>query len=207
MRIAETFASIQGEGDLSGVPMFFVRAAGCSVATCPLHPATTGLCDTDWSFREERSTETLATEALDSGLHWVCITGGEPTDQMGDIVELAARCHKNNQQVMLQTSGVRAVPDCWDWLVVSPKQHHLEMRQRSGHELKLVWGWQPWAIDFAHLSAIFEQTHFLRYFIQPLCRQDGSANLSEVAAVVQRCGKIGLPWRLGVQQHKLWGGQ
>lgn len=207
MRLAETFTSIQGEGDLSGVPMFFVRTAGCSVASCPLHPATAGTCDTDWSFRLDASPERLAADAKASGLHWVCITGGEPTDQMAEIAELAARCHQNNQRVMLQTSGVRAVPDCWDWLVVSPKMHHLEMQQRRGHELKLVWAGQPWALDYAHLHAISTQTQFLRYFLQPLANHDGTSNLSEVAEVVQRCGTAGMPWRLGVQQHKLWGGR
>lgn len=207
MRIAETFTSIQGEGDLAGVPMFFVRTSGCSVSSCMLHPVWSGLCDTDWSFRLDRSPEQLASDAAESGLHWVCITGGEPTDQMSEIVELAARCHQNNQRVMLQTSGVRHVPDCWDWLVVSPKCHHLEMPQRTGHELKLVWAGQSWAQDFSQLFAIAKQTHFLRYFLQPLAHPDGSTNIAEVASVVQRCGEIGMPWRLGVQQHKLWGGR
>lgn len=207
MKIAETFTSIQGEGELSGVPMFFIRTSGCSVASCPLHPAASGACDTDWSFRLESSPEKLAEDAKISGLHWVCITGGEPTDQMAEIVELASRCHQNNQRVMLQTSGVRHVPDCWDWLVVSPKMHHLEMRQQSGHELKLVFAGQPWASDYAQLYAISKQTQFLRYFLQPLARADGTNNLAEVAEVVQRCGAAGMPWRLGVQQHKLWGGK
>lgn len=104
---------------------------------------------------------------------------------------------------MLQTSGVRVVPDCWDWLVVSPKEHFLKIPQRTGHELKLIWNGE----DFGYLRALATQTTFLRYVLQPLCQDDGTTNLEQVAKVVIRCGETGLPYRLGVQQHKLWGGE
>lgn len=59
VRIAETFTSIQGEGSELGTPMHFVRLAGCSVSSCPLHPASSNLCDTNWSFRREATAEEL----------------------------------------------------------------------------------------------------------------------------------------------------
>lgn len=203
MRIANTFCSLQGEGDLSGVPMFFVRTSGCSVSHCPLHPFTGGVCDTDWSYKASVEVDELSRLAKDSGMHWVCITGGEPTDQLKSIVDLAAECHKNNQRVMLQTSGVREVPDCWDWLVVSPKNHFLLNQQKSGHELKFVWKGE----DFGYLDAMASQTRFLRYFLQPLWNKDGTTNIDKVADVVLKCGQRGMPYRLGIQQHKIWGGE
>lgn len=203
MRLASVFTSLQGEGDLTGVPMYFVRTAGCSVSHCPLHPSTSGLCDTDWKLKFSAEVDEIARLAKESGTHWVCITGGEPTDQMKSIVDLAAECHKNNQRVMLQTSGVREVPDCWDWLVVSPKNHFLLNNQQSGHELKFIWNGE----DIGYLRAMASQTKFLRYFLQPLCLSDGTTNISMVADVVLECGRLGLPYRLGIQQHKIWGGE
>lgn len=203
LRIAKQFYSLQGEGDLSGVPMWFVRTAGCSAAQCPLHPSKSGLCDTDWKFRETISVEEIARQAKQSGAHWVCVTGGEPTDQLPAITELAARVHQNNQRIMLQTSGIREVPDCWDWLVVSPKVHFTKLAQTSGHELKAIWSGE----DYGHLRAMATQTQFLRYYLQPLCQPDGSTNVADVARVVMRCGEIGIPFRLGIQQHKLWSGE
>jgi len=202
VRIAKQFYSLQGEGELSGVPMYFIRTSGCSVAHCPLHPATSGLCDTDWSAKDSVDVANLAANAKSSGASWVCVTGGEPTDQMAAITELAAIVHQNGQRTMIQTSGVRELPDCWDWIVVSPKQHFLEMAQRHGHELKLIWDGQ----DFGYLRALATQTRFLRYYLQPLCQADGTTNLKDVAEVVLQCGRVGIPFRLGVQQHKLWGG-
>lgn len=203
LRIAKQFYSLQGEGELSGVPMYFVRLSGCSVSGCPLHPGTGGACDTDWSYRDSVATSEVAELAFSSKTHWVCITGGEPTDQMEGITDLAARIHQNGQRTMIQTSGVRLLPDCWDWIVVSPKAHFLQVPQMSGHEMKLVWNGQ----DFGYLRALATQSHFLRYYLQPLCELDGTTNIRAVAEVVKACGTIGLPWRLGVQQHKLWGGE
>lgn len=181
--------------------MFFVRLSGCSVIQCPLHPATSSLCDTNWSFTNDVDVDLLAEESQKTGLRWVCITGGEPTDQLEEVLKLVSACHRIGQRVMLQTSGVKRVPDCFDWLVVSPKEHFLQLKQRSGHELKLVWSGQ----DFAYLKAMSVQTHFLQYFLQPLCNHDLATNLEDVILVVQNCGRLGMPYRLGLQQHKAWG--
>jgi len=201
LRIAKTFTSIQGEGALTGTPMFFVRLSGCSVVQCPLHPATSSLCDTNWAFSHETDVDELSEQSMETGLTWICITGGEPTDQLGEVLKLVSACNRNGQKVMLQTSGVKSVPDVFDWVVVSPKEHFLQLKQRRGHELKLVWNGQ----DFAHLKAMSIQTHFLHYFLQPLFNHDSTTNLEDVIRVVQGCGRLGMPYRLSCQQHKTWG--
>jgi alanyl-tRNA synthetase len=82
MKISETFHSIQGEGHLTGKPMFFIRAQGCSVK-CPIRE----VCDQPESlvFRggTEHAPATLAEMALAAlgPRGWVSITGGEPLDQ------------------------------------------------------------------------------------------------------------------------------
>ena len=64
------FRTIQGEGVLLGVPMVFVRLAGCSVG-CPE-------CDTDYSIAERATVEEIARRAIDAdpSLAWAWITGG-----------------------------------------------------------------------------------------------------------------------------------
>jgi organic radical activating enzyme len=62
------FRTIQGEGALLGLPMVFVRLAGCP------------LCDTDYRFAERVSEEVIALRvlALRKPVDWgVWITGGE----------------------------------------------------------------------------------------------------------------------------------
>lgn len=210
IKIAEQFYSLQGEGALSGIPMYFVRVAGCHVHDCPLHPAKGGsayLCDTDWMEKDRSlrpSVDDITAASLASGAKWLCITGGEPVHQLDDVVQLAAMARQNGQQVMIQTSGFGEIPEsAFDWIVVSPKMHLVKMKQTRGHELKFVWNGE----DFGYLRAMSTQTQFLTYYLQPLCQRDGSTNIAQVSDVVLKCGKIGIPFRLGVQQHKLWGGQ
>lgn len=74
LRIAETFTSFQGEGKLTGVPSFFVRISGCNLRCT--------WCDTpyaSWSPEgPNRTVEDLISEADDSGVRHVVVTGGEP---------------------------------------------------------------------------------------------------------------------------------
>lgn len=195
-RIAERFVSVQGEGSEAGVPMFFVRLAGCSVSQCPLHPARSGLCDTDWKYTETLSCESLVSE-IPRGIHWLCITGGEPTDQIVAVNELSRLAHQRDMRVMLQTSGAREVSGVFDWLVVSPKMPPLDIRQASGHELKLVYSGQ----DREILRMYIDSTKFHRYYLMPLWK-DGTSNAEEVAKLVIELTKDGLPWRATLQSHK-----
>lgn len=72
--VAETFTSIQGEGKLTGVPSFFIRASGCNLRCV--------WCDTPYaSWAPEggpRSIDELVAEAVSSGVRHVVLTGGEP---------------------------------------------------------------------------------------------------------------------------------
>jgi 7-carboxy-7-deazaguanine synthase len=199
VRLAETFYSIQGEGSEQGTPMYFVRLSGCAVAECVLHPANRGLCDTDWSFAKQRTCEEVVAEIPES-VHWLCLTGGEPMEQRAATEELTRLAHRRNMRVMLQTSGKYEVPDIFDWLVVSPKQRVMDLVQRSGHELKLVYTGQ----DYAQLRAWHDMTKFHRYYLMPL--HDGTnSNAKEVSDVAMKCCEIGQPWRMTLQSHKYIG--
>jgi len=204
LKVAEEFVSIQGEGYLTGVPMYFIRLAGCSVA-CPIKK----YCDTDYSFKYEVTAKELYGRALvwfdevscDSyALDWVCITGGEPLDQ--DISELVALLRAFGKKVMIQTSGMRDISFDVDWLVVSPKSDRWQdLKIQKGHELKLVYRNQT-----PHLMAeMYHWTKFHSYFLQPYEKKTNYNTQETVDMVLHMCNKLGQSWRLTTQLHKSLG--
>ncbi len=114
--IAETFASIQGEGALAGVPSWFCRFSGCNLRCT--------WCDTPYaSWNPEgtrRSVDDLVAEARGSGLRHAVITGGEPMlfDALGP---LCGRLRSAGMHVTIETAGTvdRDVP--FDLMSISPK--------------------------------------------------------------------------------------
>jgi 7-carboxy-7-deazaguanine synthase len=116
MFIAETFASIQGEGMLAGVPSFFIRTSGCNLRCA--------WCDTpytSWAPEGERvAVEELVARVRRSGLRHVVITGGEPLLQR-EIGALTAALAMGGHHLTIETAGTvdRAV-SC-DLLSLSPK--------------------------------------------------------------------------------------
>src|SRR5262249_45697515 len=97
-------------------------------------------------------------------------------------------------RIAIETNGTLPVLDTIDWICVSPKAGS-ELKQRSGHELKLVF---PQAgIDPAgYLDLAFEQR-----FLQPM---DGLEQQENTVAAIAYC-KANPAWRLSVQTHKLLG--
>lgn len=116
LRIAETFASVQGEGKLTGVPSFFIRTSGCNLRCT--------WCDTPYaSWNPEgprRSIPDLLAEVDRSGLRHVVLTGGEPM-LFAPITPLAQGLHARGIHITIETAGTlfRDLP-C-DLLSLSPK--------------------------------------------------------------------------------------
>lgn len=98
LRITETFASLQGEGDATGWPTFFIRLTGC--------PLRCRYCDTTYAFQggEWREVSALVAAATAAGLRHVCVTGGEPLAQPDCLSLLTALCDAGFE-VSLETSG------------------------------------------------------------------------------------------------------
>jgi len=109
--IAETFYSIQGEGEWSGTPMFFIRLSGCNLG-CKY-------CDTDYNHVSTMNEDTLVALALRHPARKVMITGGEPLLQPTQplVVALRAAGFKTH----LETNGTQMTHFDWDWIAVSPK--------------------------------------------------------------------------------------
>ena len=98
LRITETFSSLQGEGDASGWPTFFIRLTGC--------PLRCHYCDTSYAFQggEWCTISALVAEARAAGLRHVCVTGGEPLAQK-DCARLLSELCASGFAVSLETSG------------------------------------------------------------------------------------------------------
>lgn len=200
MRISELFKSIQGEGHLTGKPMFFIRAQGCAVK-CPIRE----VCDQPESLAfkggDDYAPAELARLAVESvgDRGWVCITGGEPLDQP-DFDELVAECRRKGLYINIQTSGLRRVNAPWDWCTVSPKGRYAELEQRFAQELKLVYTGQ----SVAELTEYYEQFSAWNYYLQP-CWVDGGNNHQETLEMVYRLNELGMHWEYSAQLHKLIG--
>jgi 7-carboxy-7-deazaguanine synthase len=98
VRITEIFTSIQGESSRVGLPTVFVRLTGC--------PLRCTWCDTEYAFHggSSRLLDDVVSEVLGSGVHHVCVTGGEPLAQRSCLSLLSRLCDAG-LSVSLETSG------------------------------------------------------------------------------------------------------
>jgi 7-carboxy-7-deazaguanine synthase len=101
MFINEIFYSLQGEGINIGLPTIFIRLSGCNL-NC-------SWCDTEYAKEEGRDTK-LANiikyiERNHGGCRRICITGGEPLEQMKDLKKLLTELCKKKYEIVLETNG------------------------------------------------------------------------------------------------------
>jgi 7-carboxy-7-deazaguanine synthase len=101
MLISEIFLSIQGEGELTGVPSVFVRTSGCNLRCA--------WCDTPYaSWNPEgvnRTIDAIVAEVQGHGsARHVVLTGGEPMIAKG-IAELAGELRLLGYHLTLETAA------------------------------------------------------------------------------------------------------
>ena len=100
LKIAEIFASIQGESSYAGLPCFFIRLAGCNL-NC-------SYCDTEFAKSADNARKMNIDEILSaacaSELHLAEITGGEPLLQE-NTPALCRKLIDAGFTVLLETNG------------------------------------------------------------------------------------------------------
>lgn len=145
MLISEIFYSIQGEGELTGIPSVFVRTSDCNLRC--------NWCDTMYASWEpegtEMSVEQIVPEVLKHPASHCVVTGGEPMVAKG-IRELASALRAAGKHITIETAATVA-PDgiACDLASLSPKlansapDQRLPAAWRKKHE-KLRW--QPGVI-------------------------------------------------------------
>jgi 7-carboxy-7-deazaguanine synthase len=116
VRIAEIYASLQGEGLLAGTPSTFVRTSGCNLRC--------RWCDTPFTSwepigDEQTVDEILAAVAALEPRH-VVVTGGEPL-LFADVAELCRRLRGRGYHVTIETAGTVALDAPADLMSISPK--------------------------------------------------------------------------------------
>ena len=104
MLISEIFYSIQGEGELSGVPSVFVRTSGCNLRCT--------WCDTpyaSWNPEGEQMTVAQIVAAVERHpeARHVVLTGGEPMIAK-DIRQLAADIKATGRHITIETAATVA---------------------------------------------------------------------------------------------------
>lgn len=150
--VAEIFSSIQGEGAYVGLPMTFIRLAGCSVgrplsSTDPLFPVYTRchpavgpsfICDTDYRRTINMNEESLLDAVKENSPRVVCLTGGEPL--IHDLAPLVGALSEGGYGVHLETSGTRIIPPDLglSWVSCSPKAGFLTSNAMLVDEFKFL---------------------------------------------------------------------
>lgn len=193
-----TYWTIQGEGALTGLPMVFVRLAGCDVNCAQ--------CDTDYSVYRRASALQIAREAASlasQGTCWAWLTGGEPL--IHDIMPLVQALRGAGLKVALATAGHHVLPhglvmpgSGLDFLSVSPHSPDGWL-VRHGDQVNLVpgLGSLSWA-DIEAMRAECEEG-FARRYVTPC---DTMPSTREECLQWVRKWK---GWNLGTQVHKLIG--
>jgi 7-carboxy-7-deazaguanine synthase len=191
------FRTIQGEGALLGVPMVFVRLAGCSVGCAE--------CDTDYRISDRLDARSIArsvSELADSDIEYCWITGGEPTDHdLFPLIEAINRIPRMN--VCIATSGHKVIPSRgqwkYHWLSVSP--HSLtQWKQRLGQEVKIVPGLNGLNASDALENITTHGACFGHYYVQPIDGGNREESLHQCLTLMKKDSRF----RLTVQAHKAW---
>jgi 7-carboxy-7-deazaguanine synthase len=116
VKIAEIFYSIQGEGQLAGVPSVFVRSSGCNLRC--------SWCDTPYTSWRPEGVEMTVPEIMDQvkgfNAGHAVITGGEPMIARG-VEELSRRLREAGLHITIETAGTVFAPVECDLMSISPK--------------------------------------------------------------------------------------
>jgi 7-carboxy-7-deazaguanine synthase len=159
MLISEIFHSLQGEGELTGVPSVFVRTSGCNLRC--------NWCDTPYASWNPEGTpmrvdEIVAEVARHPAKH-VVLTGGEPMVAK-EIHGLAAALKKLNYHITIETAATIAPEGiACDLASLSPKLRNsapddrLSAAWREKHD---ALRWQP-AVVKAWVAAHGYQLKFV----------------------------------------------
>lgn len=231
LHIAETFHSIKGEGLYSGVPMFFIRFAGCNVGrvgnadmevrsssnpslkvigtTCTTYDGRQFGCDTDYkSYSSLDLDDEKAVDLFFSTVpeQRVVLTGGEPMMQLAAFSKMLEELRFRKKIAHVETSGtiLMDIPEEHAWVACSPKQgYHNRMLWRA-NEIKLL---VDDGFDISKVPNVCFEHPLV--FVCPVNKgvEEGfyapndAHNIQLCLEIVQKHRN----WRVGVQLHKLLG--
>lgn len=116
MKVAEIYASIQGEGFRTGERSAFVRASGCNLRCW--------FCDTPYASWSPEGVDLSIAEILNRidalECEAVVLTGGEPM-LYAELVPLSEELRKRGLHITIETAGTLYLPVICDLMSISPK--------------------------------------------------------------------------------------
>ena len=220
LRLTELYSSVQGEGPRTGLPTVFVRFGGCNMR-CPLWP-----CDTQHAIQPSMWSKDPVlgpTEIYDQiselpGKH-VCITGGEPTMQPYDELEiLADHLFQHHYTIDVFTNGSLNLFPLWmteeepvsvimDWKLQGSGEASRGLEVRRANVRRLG---SKDALKFVISNqADFEEAIELVDVIRPECPIWAGVAWGKLPEyqLIADILSLNLPWRINVQVHKyIWQG-
>lgn len=219
LKKSEIFLSLQGEGLYQNEPTVFVRTQGCNlIPSCQY-------CDTafaqDGSKGEEISVEEVVREVntlLPNYKGWVCITGGEPLQQVNEVEQLVRELKKVGYRITIETNGSFPPPrwytlvDSWSTDIKCPSSGVCGVslrdwwKTRYTDQIKLVVGTKE-DLEFAQREITNHITKSPRVLISPIMKIKDTTkgrtviNLPFLQEVWEFCVANRVRWSL--QQHKI----
>jgi len=115
LNVHSIFKSIQGEGQLIGMPMIFIRLSGC-----PLRCTWCDSAEARDSKGETMNIDQIVEKVRKSAISAVCLTGGEPLAQR-ESISLMNRLVDLGLLVQLETSGALPIEEvpCSEKVMIS----------------------------------------------------------------------------------------
>lgn len=183
--LVEIFYSIQGEGARMGTANVFVRFSHCNLSC---HFCDTPYNEVNISIGEDQLIEEIKKYPVKN----VIFTGGEPTLALKK--SLIRKLKDEGYYLAIETNGLKKVILGIDWITVSPKTAMSSIAQKSGSELKIIFGKQKKLENWLKLN-------FKHFFLSPENDYD-KLNIQNNRDVLDYI-KINPEWRFTTQIHKV----
>jgi len=209
IKISEVFLSLQGEGLYAGEPTCFIRFQGCN-----LFPNGCTYCDTAYAQAlggQEVTVEEIVKKVRDlSPMGWVCITGGEPLNQLEGLEALVEALNSYKYRVEIETNGTIPKPswygivDSWSADIKCPSSGVTSLVDewfgaRKEDQLKFVCGTKE---DLAYTQKLIEtKARRPKVLVSPVGDSDGHFKEDWLREVWQFC--IEERVRFSLQIHKV----
>ncbi len=188
--LMESFYTLQGEGNFTGVAAYFIRLGGCDVGC--------HWCDVKESWDAGKHTilpiEKIV-DGIDSKANKVVITGGEPL--LWNLTPLTQMIREKGIAVHLETSGAYPLTGEWDWICLSPKKNKLPTDNiyKKADELKMIIYNKD---DFLFAEKIASKvSENCKLYLQPEW-----SRVSKMAPQIVNYILANNKWNLSLQSHK-----
>lgn len=117
MKYSELFHTIQGEGQLIGVPSVFFRTSYCNLRCT--------WCDTPYTSWQPENKDITVDESVAQirkfGCKHVVITGGEPFIQNKELIALCSKLKEKEHHITIETNATLFAKVAADLISMSPK--------------------------------------------------------------------------------------